>query len=116
MKVLVTGARGTLGTEVVAHLRASGRDVRGHDRDEGGDLRNRDVVAEALAGMDAVVHAAAIPEPVSHPAHVTFGNNVESTFNVLELAGRAGIRRVVSVSSASALGFAWSTRGVAAGR
>jgi len=112
MKVLVTGANGTLGTEVVAHLLATGHDVRAHDRPDG-DLRNRDAVAEALAGVDAVVHAAAIPEPVSHPPHETFGNNVESTFHVLDLAGRAGIRRVVSISSASALGFAWSQRGAA---
>jgi nucleoside-diphosphate-sugar epimerase len=111
VKVLVTGAHGTLGTEVVAHLRALGHDVRSHDRPDG-DLRDRDVVAAAVAGMDAVVHAAAIPEPVSHEPHETFGNNVESTFHVLDLAGRTGIRRVVSISSASALGFAWSARGV----
>lgn len=112
MKVLVTGANGTLGTEVVAHLRGLGHDVRAHDRDTG-DLRDQDVVASALAGVDAVVHSAAIPEPVSHPPHETFGNNVESTFHVLNLAGQAGIRRVVSISSASAFGFAWSARGAA---
>jgi nucleoside-diphosphate-sugar epimerase len=111
LKVLVTGANGTLGTEVVAHLRGLGHDVRAHDRDHG-DLRSAAVAAEAVAGMDAVVHAAAIPEPVSHPPHETFGNNVESTYHVLNLAGEAGISRVVNVSSASAFGFAWSTRGV----
>ncbi|WP_291415801.1 NAD(P)-dependent oxidoreductase [Actinophytocola sp.] len=115
MKVLVTGANGTLGTEVVAHLRSLGFFVREHDRVLGamsGDLRDRDVVGEALAGVDAVVHAAAIPEPISHPPHETFGNNVESTFHVLDLAGRTGIPRVVNVSSASAFGFAWSSRSV----
>lgn len=112
MKVLVTGAKGTLGTEVVAHLRGLGHDVRAHDRDQG-DLRDQDVVASVLSGMDAVVHSAAIPEPVSHPPHETFGNNVETTFHVLNLAGAAGIRRVVSISSASAFGFAWSALGAA---
>ncbi|TDV46098.1 NAD-dependent epimerase/dehydratase family protein [Actinophytocola oryzae] len=115
MKVLVTGANGTLGTEVVAHLRGLGHDVRAHDRDRGdvrGDLRDASVAAAALDGMDSVVHAAAIPEPVSHPPHETFGNNVESTYHVLTLAGEAGISRVVNISSASAFGFAWSTRGV----
>jgi len=89
-----------------------GHGVRPHDRNQG-DLRDRDVVVTALAGVDAVVHAAAIPEPVSHLSHETFGNNVESTFHVLNLAGKAGIRRVVNISSASAFGFAWSARGVA---
>jgi nucleoside-diphosphate-sugar epimerase len=112
VKVLVTGANGTLGTEVVARLRGLGHDVRAHDREQG-DLRDQEVVTEALAGVDAVVHSAAIPEPVSHPPHETFDNNVSSTFHVLNLAGRAGIRRVVSISSASAFGFAWSNRGAA---
>jgi nucleoside-diphosphate-sugar epimerase len=111
MKVLVTGANGLLGTEVVAHLRGLGHGVRAHDRDRG-DLRDPEVAGAALAGMDAVVHAAAIPEPLSHAPHETFGNNVESTFHVLEAAGQAGISRVVNVSSASAFGFAWSARGV----
>lgn len=110
MRVLVTGARGTLGTEVVDHLRGLGHDVRAHDREQG-DLRIPAVAAEALARMDAVVHAAAIPEPISHEPHETFGNNVESTYHVLMLAGAAGISRVVNVSSASAFGFAWSARG-----
>jgi len=110
MKVLVTGAKGTLGTEVVAHLRGLGHDVRAHDREQG-DLRSMEVAASALAGMDAVVHAAAIPEPVSHPPHETFGNNVESSYHVLTLAGSCGVSRVVNISSASAFGFAWSTRG-----
>jgi nucleoside-diphosphate-sugar epimerase len=112
LKVLVTGASGTLGTEVVTCLRAIGHDVRPHDRPDG-DLRDPAVVAAALAGVDAVVHSAAIPEPVSHEPHETFGNNVESTFHVLNQAGRAGISRVVSISSASAYGFAWSARGAA---
>lgn len=111
MKVLVTGANGLLGTEVVAHLRGLGHDVRAHDRDQG-DLRLPDVAEAALAGVDTVVHAAAIPEPVSHPPHETFGNNVSSAFHVLDAAGRAGITRMVNVSSASAFGFAWSARGV----
>jgi nucleoside-diphosphate-sugar epimerase len=122
VKVLVTGAGGTLGREVVAHLRETGRSVRAHDRraldpavaDEvvTGELRDRERVAEALAGMDAVVHAAALPSPDVAPADEVFGNNVQSAYLVLDAAGRAGVRRIVNVSSLSALGLAFSRHAV----
>ncbi len=60
MRVLVTGAGGQLGTEVVAVLAARGHDVvaAGHDRLDVGD---RDEVLGAITGLrpDSVVHAAA---------------------------------------------------------
>ena len=41
-----------------------------------------------VRGADAVVHAAAIPEPSTNPPHVVFQNNLMSTFNMLEAAIR----------------------------
>ncbi|SFF25150.1 Nucleoside-diphosphate-sugar epimerase [Actinacidiphila alni] len=122
MKVLVTGAGGTLGREVVAHLRATGWTVRAHDRipldpaaaDEvvTGELRDRARVGEAVAGTDAVVHAAALPSPHAAPEDEVFGNNVRSTYLVLDAAGRAGVGRIVNVSSLSALGLAFARHAV----
>lgn len=123
MKVLVTGAGGVLGQEVVLRLAADGHAVRAHDRVElpeeaaarvaeviVGDLRDRGHLADALSGVDAVVHAAAYPAPTSAPEPEVFNNNIESTYNVLDMAGRAGIGRIVSISSLSAVGLAWSSR------
>jgi nucleoside-diphosphate-sugar epimerase len=122
VKVLVTGAGGTLGKYVVEHLAAQGWSVRAHDRarletsaaDEvvTGELLDRAQVDPLMAGVDAVVHAAAIPSPLGGTENEVFHNNVDSAYNVLYAAGQAGIGRIVNISSASAVGLAWSKRGL----
>jgi nucleoside-diphosphate-sugar epimerase len=121
VKVLVTGAGGALGGLVAEQLTAAGLSVRAHDRTAvtapagdviTGDLADLAHVHGVVAGVDAVVHCAAIPSPVDHPDDEIFRNNVQTTYNVLDTAGRAGVGRIVYVSSASALGLAWSQRGV----
>jgi nucleoside-diphosphate-sugar epimerase len=121
VKVLVTGAGGALGLEVLARLAADGHAVRAHDRvalapraaqlaDEvvTGDLRDDGRVEDALTGVDAVVHTAAYPSPNAAPEAEVFANNVQAAYRVLDAAGRAGVGRVVNISSLSAVGLAWS--------
>jgi nucleoside-diphosphate-sugar epimerase len=118
VKVLVTGAAGALGREIVAHLAALGHSVRADDRvqhdsasaDEvvSGDLRDPEHVRAVVAGMSAVVHAAAIPAPMLDAEQEIFDNNVNSAYRVLDAAGRAGVPRIVYISSLSALGLAYS--------
>jgi nucleoside-diphosphate-sugar epimerase len=121
MHIVVTGASGRLGQAVVARLRAERVTViavdrampahgRGHGMEMEVDLRNAAQVDAALAGADAVIHLGAIPNPLGRPAQVVYANNVLATFNVFEAAATLGIRRVVSASSVSALGFAWQHR------
>jgi nucleoside-diphosphate-sugar epimerase len=111
VKVLLTGAGGALGSLVAEHLTAAAHSVVPHDRDTG-DLRSLGHVREIVDGVDAVVHAAAIPSPKDGPDDEIFHNNVQTTYNVLDTAGRAGVSRIVYVSSASAIGLAWSHLGV----
>jgi nucleoside-diphosphate-sugar epimerase len=121
VRVLVTGAAGTLGREVTARLAALGCTVRAHDRapldptlaDEviTGDLRDPEHAGALVAGMSGVVHAAAIPSPRLGTEQEIFTNNVMSAYQVLDAAGRVGVPRIVYVSSLSALGFAFSERG-----
>ena len=119
MKVLVTGAAGTLGREIVRQLRSQGWTVRADDRvpldpadaDEvsSGDLLDPERVRGLVEGVSAVVHAAAIPAPMLGTEQEIFSNNVLSTYQVLDAAGRAGVPRIVYISSLSALGFAYAT-------
>ena len=98
MRVLVTGARGKVGRAAVAALMRAGHDVRATDlfppvfeRPEPGepeyvqaDLTHAGDAFAVVRGAEAVVHAAAIPEPTRNPPHVVFQNNLMATFNALE--------------------------------
>jgi len=116
MRVLVTGAGGGLGRETVLRLHEQGHVVRAHDRVEVpgpadeiviGELRDTDLT-ELMTGLDAVVHAAALPSPGAGTEDEVFTNNVNAAYQVLYAAGRANIGRIVYISSLSALGIAWA--------
>lgn len=123
MRVLVTGAGGGIGRFVVAELVAHGHAVVALDRaaeqvpagDGGaervhvGDCRDAGLVRAATAGADAVVHLAGVPRPDLVPDVELFAGNTQATFTVLDEAVRAGVRRVVTASSVSALGLAWGS-------
>src|SRR3712207_1347853 len=68
------------------------------------DVRDRDAIAHALDGCDAVVHLAAIPTEA--PFDDIVDANVIGTYNVFEGAREGGVRRVVYASSIHANGFA----------
>lgn len=119
MRVLVTGARGKVGSVAAARLQHLGHDVPTTDlgppeyeRDEPGappyrraDLTDAGSCYALLDGVEAVVHSAALPDPLHDPPHVVFSNNLMSTFHLLEAAVRLGVRRFVNVSSETAPGF-----------
>jgi nucleoside-diphosphate-sugar epimerase len=126
VKVLVTGAHGKVGRALVPALMRAGHDVRASDLTrpawdrlddarEAEDYWQADLTdagaAYALAnGCDAVVHTAAIPQPTHNAPHVVFGNNLMSTFNLLEAAIAAGARRFVNFSSETVPGFIFAHR------
>jgi UDP-glucose 4-epimerase len=124
MRVLVSGARGKVGRATVAALMAAGHDVRATDilppvfeRPEQGepdyfqaDLTDAGDAYSVVRGAEAVVHAAAIPEPTHNPPHVVFQNNLMSVFNVLEAAIRFGVSRFVNISSETVPGFFFAER------
>jgi nucleoside-diphosphate-sugar epimerase len=73
-----------------------------------GDARDPAAVGRALDGVDAVIHLAAIPNPVRDPALTVFASNTVATFTVLDAAAEAGIRRAAIASSLSVTGLPFS--------
>lgn len=118
MRVLVTGGSGRIGRHVVNHLR-SADEVTVFDATAPsdpaisfleGDIRDRDRVAAALEGVDAVVHLAGVPIYTGeNPPFMDI--NIGGTFNVLEGMARHGVSRIVFASSICTYGFIfWKER------
>jgi nucleoside-diphosphate-sugar epimerase len=113
-RVLVTGAGGSIGGDVVGLLRAYGTEVTGLSSAWRrpspatvvltGDTTDEAMVAQALDGVDGVVHMAGIPGPELAPSYRGYRTNTDSTFNVLAQAGERGVRRAVIASSINASG------------
>jgi UDP-glucose 4-epimerase len=119
MRIVVTGGNGKLGRAVVRGLSEAGHSVfvldavgERSDTFTRIDLTNYGSVVDAFssidsryAGLDAVVHLAAIPAGGLETDSATFFNNINSTFNVFQAARRAGIKRIVYASSETLLGI-----------
>jgi len=115
--VVITGAAGLLGKHAVSALRAAGYQVRGVDlpgrgADHAANLSYTEQATRALAGAGNIVHAAAIPRPTGVARDVLFQTNIQTTFNVLEVAEAQGTRRIVLASSYSVLGLPFAPRPV----
>lgn len=115
MNVLVTGATGFLGKNLVKKLKERGDSVRclvrktsdvaplekmGVELAEG-DITMYESVLDAARGMDTVYHAAALVEVGTAPKSEFYLLNVEGTRNMLKACHMAGIGKLVHVSTQS---------------
>jgi nucleoside-diphosphate-sugar epimerase len=124
MKILVTGGAGYIGSTLVPMLLAEGHTVRvldtllhggspllpawSHPGFEfvRGDLRDEALRKTAIAGMDAVVHLAAIVgDPAcSRQPELARAVNLESSLALIKESQGAGVRRFVFASTCSNYG------------
>jgi nucleoside-diphosphate-sugar epimerase len=129
-RVLVTGGSGKLGRATVEYLSKSWEVISLDTRRPPGisedgktglggayrlievDLEDMGSVMEALhsgdmgyAGIDAVVHLAAIPSPGQTSSSRQFRTNVMSTYNVLEACRKLQIKNIVLASSETLIGI-----------
>src|SRR3954453_11782727 len=100
--VLVTGSAGRIGQAAVRALKGRGHLVRGFDvaptsgAEESfiGSVTEPEVVRRAMSGCTALVHLAATPDD-DHFLTKLLPNNIIGTYQVMEAARAAGVRRVV---------------------
>ena len=111
-RVLVTGASGRVGRHVVDAL--VGRcEVTAFDlappvqdvRFIEGNVLDLETIRASMSGQDAVIHLAAIDIGVPAEPEAYFGVNVMGTWNTVQAAREAGVRKVVLASSISATGI-----------
>lgn len=126
-RCLVTGGAGTIGSTIVDQLVAAGAGevvvldnfVRGRMENlEGvlgsgkvriveGDIRDRRLVTDLMSGTDLVFHQAAIRiTQCAEEPRLALEVLVDGTYEIVEAAADAGVRKVVAASSASVYGLA----------
>ena len=72
-----------------------------------GDIQDRELLAEVMHGVDVVFHQAAIRiTQCAEEPRLALRVLVDGTFNVLEEAAQAGVKKVIAASSASVYGLA----------
>ena len=114
MKIALTGAAGRLARLLRPALLRAGHEVTATDREPGeplapaerwiaGDLATPGVADAALAGAEAVVHLAGVPN--EQPLPVVLAGNHVALVALYEAARRQRVRRVVYASSNHAFGL-----------
>ena len=132
MRIFFTGGQGKAGKYAVEHLRSLGHRVTNIDAQPGTgtlddglevDLTDAGQVQNAMQAYahfdeldapggqpqyDAVVHFAATPRILMYPDNETFRINALSTYNVIDAAIRAGIKKVIFASSETTYGICFA--------
>lgn len=137
MKVLVTGACGFIGRNLIKELERRGHELRLVDMTLPEDatmfggaqgripsplvtdwpfiqakITDEEAMLRACDGMDAVIHLAGEPRGVPEIAVHTFRSNALGTFVVIDAAHRAEVSRFLCASSINAYGtFFWRLSG-----
>ncbi|GAB3536355.1 NAD(P)-dependent oxidoreductase [Arthrobacter tecti] len=117
MRILVTGHLGMVGQAVTSCLLGASHEVVGYDVADGQDVLDADLLVSTVRDCEAVVHLAALDEPQegdSPFAELLAGStaedstilqtNVGGTYNVIRASERAGIQRIVFMSSVDVFG------------
>ena len=120
MKILVTGGAGFIGSHIVEHFQGQAEvrvldnlrtgfrhNLAGFDVDFiEGSILDREVVREAVRGVDIIFHLAAmisVPESMEKPVECVEVNTL-GTLVVLEEAAAAGVRKLCLSTSAAVYG------------
>jgi nucleoside-diphosphate-sugar epimerase len=131
-RIILTGGTGKIGAWILKELLDAGHEVFNVDLKPAADPRCRTLIADLTDSgqafgaigvytgldelqpslraqpVDVLVHFAAIPRVQLVPDAEVFRINTTSTYNVMEAAVRAGIRKVVFASSEATYGIVFA--------
>lgn len=118
--ILVTGANGLLGSFLCQELVAKGYKVKALIRKNAdttlikeilkdleiheGDLSDVGSLMDAMIGVNYIVHTAAVVSFWSKKKHLMYQTNVEGTRNIVDIALKSGIKKLIHISSIAAIG------------
>lgn len=119
MKILVTGADGLLGSNLVRELLSRGHAIRAFVQPgrqqktlEGlpieksaGNLLNPDEVIKAAEGCEAIIHCAASTAVWPIRSEIINKVNIDGTKNIIEAVYKNNIQRLIYVGTANSFGF-----------
>lgn len=115
-KILVTGGAGLVGSELIKQLLAQGQKVKAIYNNKPLPFENENLVSikcnildtsaleDAMEGISQLYHCAAIVSFKKKDIEKLYKINIEGTANVVNAAIDAGVKKMVHVSSVSALG------------
>jgi nucleoside-diphosphate-sugar epimerase len=113
-RILVTGGSGHLGTAAMARLAETAEaiafDLVPPRQDAPfirGSVLDLEALRRAMAGIDVLVHVAAIPNPRDKPAEIVFDTNVRGAWHAFHAAAEAGVGKAVLISSECATGLCY---------
>lgn len=126
MKIAITGATGFVGANLAERARNAGHEVIGTKRGtspvehlahldiawRAADLSDQDALTAAFTGAEIVMHAAAAVDAGTEVTAAMREVNVGGTQRVMNACQRAGVRRLVHVSSVAAIGVSDGSRDV----
>ncbi|MEX2369520.1 MAG: NAD-dependent epimerase/dehydratase family protein [Bacteroidales bacterium] len=119
MRILVTGANGLLGSNVVRVLLDKGHEVSILLRDKNkpvptlggltltryyGDILDAESLEDAVAGVDYVIHAAAFIHINPARSAQVKKVNIEGTKNIIEACIRQNVKRLIYIGTANSFG------------
>lgn len=121
MKVLVTGANGNIGANVVRSLLQQNHQVKAFVRKGAdtqgidgldleysyGDVMDAASLESAAQGCDAIIHLAAVYKTIAKTPEEIVEPAIIGAKNVFAAAHKAGIKRIVYTSSIASIGFSY---------
>ena len=117
-RVLVTGGSGFIGSNVIEALSKSYKVInfdlvpsstKTSHEEIIGDIRDKELVEKVIEKCDIIIHLAAqvsVPLSIDYPEK-TIEINVQGTQNIIDAAGKFGIKRLIIASSAAVYGEAF---------